>query len=51
MSASLIAGADLIRNQDTFGDWLNVNDNTAQDVISTAFFAWSAFRFPCWSHL
>ncbi|GAA2363326.1 family 78 glycoside hydrolase catalytic domain [Dactylosporangium salmoneum] len=36
------SGADLIRNQTTYGDWLNVNDNTAQDVISTAFFAWSA---------
>ncbi|WP_238007683.1 family 78 glycoside hydrolase catalytic domain [Dactylosporangium sp. AC04546] len=36
------SGADLIRNQPTYGDWLNVNDNTAQDVISTAFFAWSA---------
>ncbi|MFI5913556.1 family 78 glycoside hydrolase catalytic domain [Dactylosporangium sp. NPDC051541] len=36
------SGADLIRNQTTYGDWLNVNDNTAQDVVSTAFFAWSA---------
>jgi alpha-L-rhamnosidase len=36
------SGSDLIRNQSTYGDWLNVNDNTAQDVISTAFFAWSA---------
>jgi alpha-L-rhamnosidase len=36
------AGSDLIRNQPTYGDWLNVNDNTAQDVISTAFFGWSA---------
>jgi alpha-L-rhamnosidase len=36
------SGADLIRNQPTYGDWLNVNDNTAQDVVSTAFFAWSA---------
>ncbi len=36
------SGSDLIRNQPTYGDWLNVNDNTAQDVISTAFFAWSA---------
>ncbi|WP_432832054.1 family 78 glycoside hydrolase catalytic domain [Dactylosporangium sp. CA-092794] len=36
------SGADLIRNVSTYGDWLNVNDNTAQDVISTAFFAWSA---------
>lgn len=36
------AGADLIRDQFTYGDWLNVNDNTAQDLISTAFFGWSA---------
>jgi alpha-L-rhamnosidase len=36
------SGADLIRNQDTFGDWLNVNDNTANDLTSTAFFGWSA---------
>ena len=28
------SGADLIRNQATYGDWLNVNDNTAQDLIS-----------------
>nr|BFE69118.1 hypothetical protein GCM10020092_024190 [Actinoplanes digitatis] len=36
------AGADLIRNHETFGDWLNVDDNTANDVSSTAFFGWSA---------
>jgi alpha-L-rhamnosidase len=36
------SGTDLIRNQPTYGDWLNVNDNTAQDVVSTAFFGWSA---------
>ena len=36
------AGADLIRNQDTFGDWLNVDDGTANDLTSTAFFGWSA---------
>ncbi|VVJ25192.1 alpha-L-rhamnosidase (EC [Amycolatopsis camponoti] len=36
------SGADLIRDHQTFGDWLNVNDNTAQDLISTAFFAWSS---------
>ncbi|HEY0453534.1 family 78 glycoside hydrolase catalytic domain [Actinophytocola sp.] len=36
------SGSDLIRDQWTFGDWLNVNDNTAQDLISTAFFGWSA---------
>jgi alpha-L-rhamnosidase len=36
------SGANLIRDQWTFGDWLNVNDNTAQDLLSTAFFSWSA---------
>ena len=36
------AGPDLIRNQDTYGDWLNVDDNTANDLSSTAFFGWSA---------
>ncbi|MEU4219095.1 family 78 glycoside hydrolase catalytic domain [Actinoplanes sp. NPDC026623] len=36
------AGADLIRNHETFGDWLNVDDNTANDLSSTAFFGWSA---------
>ena len=36
------AGSDLIRNQDTFGDWLNVDDGTANDLTSTAFFGWSA---------
>jgi alpha-L-rhamnosidase len=36
------ANADLIRDQWTYGDWLNVNDETAQDLISTAFFGWSA---------
>ncbi|MEV7966193.1 family 78 glycoside hydrolase catalytic domain [Sphaerisporangium sp. NPDC088356] len=36
------AGSDLIRNQDTYGDWLNVNDDTAKDLISTAFFGHSA---------
>jgi len=36
------SGANLIRDQWTYGDWLNVNDNTAQDLISTAFFGWSA---------
>jgi alpha-L-rhamnosidase len=36
------SGADLIRNQPTYGDWLNVNDGTAQDLVSTAYFAWSA---------
>jgi alpha-L-rhamnosidase len=36
------ANADLIRNRDTYGDWLNVDDNTANDLTSTAFFGWSA---------
>ncbi|GAA2898294.1 rhamnosidase [Actinoplanes cyaneus] len=36
------AGADLIRNQETYGDWLNVDDGTANDLTSTAFFGWSA---------
>lgn len=36
------SGPDLIRNQATYGDWLNVDDNTAGDLISTAFFGWSA---------
>ncbi|MFF3442817.1 family 78 glycoside hydrolase catalytic domain [Streptosporangium sp. NPDC002721] len=36
------SGSDLIRNQDTYGDWLNVNDNTANDLISTAYFGYSA---------
>jgi alpha-L-rhamnosidase len=36
------AGSDLIRNRATYGDWLNVNDNTAPDLIGTAFFGWSA---------
>src|ERR1044072_250123 len=36
------AGADLIRNQDTYGDWLNVDDNTPNDLTSTAYFGWSA---------
>jgi alpha-L-rhamnosidase len=36
------AGPDLIRNQDTFGDWLNVDDPTPNDLTSTAYFGWSA---------
>ncbi|MGW4062879.1 family 78 glycoside hydrolase catalytic domain [Amycolatopsis sp. NPDC004747] len=36
------SGADLIRDHQTYGDWLNVDDNTGQDLISTAFFAWSS---------
>lgn len=35
------SGADLIRNQPTYGDWLNVNDGTSQGVVSTAYFAYS----------
>jgi alpha-L-rhamnosidase len=30
---------DLVRPAQGFGDWLNVNDNTPKDVISTAYFA------------
>jgi alpha-L-rhamnosidase len=36
------AGTDFIRDHETFGDWLNVDDNSPQDVTSTAFFGWSA---------
>ncbi|MFI5933362.1 family 78 glycoside hydrolase catalytic domain [Actinoplanes sp. NPDC051494] len=36
------AGADLIRDHETFGDWLNVQDETARDLTSTAFFGYSA---------
>ncbi|MGN9810422.1 family 78 glycoside hydrolase catalytic domain [Micromonospora sp. BQ11] len=36
------AGADLIRNTGGYGDWLNVNDDTARDLIATAYFSWSA---------
>ncbi|GIM97363.1 alpha-L-rhamnosidase [Paractinoplanes toevensis] len=36
------AGADLVRDHETFGDWLNVDDNTPNDLSSTAFFGWSA---------
>ncbi|MFG2635431.1 family 78 glycoside hydrolase catalytic domain [Streptomyces sp. NPDC048362] len=36
------AGGDLIRDRQTFGDWLNVADDTAQDIVCTAYFAWSA---------
>ncbi|MEU2923669.1 family 78 glycoside hydrolase catalytic domain [Streptomyces sp. NPDC007251] len=36
------AGSDLIRNQQTYGDWLNVNDETPHDLICTAYFAWAA---------
>ncbi|MEU6536952.1 family 78 glycoside hydrolase catalytic domain [Streptomyces sp. NPDC047000] len=36
------AGSDLIRDRTTYGDWLNVNDNTAQNIVCTAFFARSA---------
>ncbi|WP_127500521.1 alpha-L-rhamnosidase [Actinoplanes solisilvae] len=36
------AGTDLIRDHETFGDWLNVDDGTPNNVSSTAFFGWSA---------
>jgi alpha-L-rhamnosidase len=36
------SGSDLIRNQWTYGDWLNVQDETAQDLISTAYFGYTA---------
>ncbi|HZM75101.1 MAG TPA: family 78 glycoside hydrolase catalytic domain [Candidatus Limnocylindrales bacterium] len=36
------AAADLIRDQGGYGDWLNVNDDTARNIISTAFFAHAA---------
>jgi alpha-L-rhamnosidase len=36
------AGADLIRDHETYGDWLNVDDGTANDLTSTAYFGWSA---------
>ncbi|WP_306204996.1 alpha-L-rhamnosidase [Actinoplanes sp. RD1] len=36
------ADASLIRDHETYGDWLNVDDPTAQDLTSTAFFGWSA---------
>jgi alpha-L-rhamnosidase len=36
------AGSDFIRDHETFGDWLNVDDNTANDLTSTAFYGWSA---------
>jgi alpha-L-rhamnosidase len=36
------AGADLIRDNDGYGDWLNVEDETARNIISTAFFGHSA---------
>jgi alpha-L-rhamnosidase len=36
------AAPDLIRDQGGYGDWLNVNDDTARNIISTAFFAYSA---------
>ena len=36
------AGTDLIRDHETFGDWLNVDDSTPNNVSSTAFFGWSA---------
>lgn len=36
------ADPSLIRDQGGFGDWLNVNDDTARNIISTAYFGWSA---------
>jgi alpha-L-rhamnosidase len=36
------ANPNLVRDQWTYGDWLNVNDETPLDLISTAFFGWSA---------
>ncbi|WP_432020946.1 family 78 glycoside hydrolase catalytic domain [Streptomyces sp. 1222.5] len=36
------AGSNFIRNQQTFGDWLNVGDETPHDLICTAYFAWAA---------
>ncbi|MEV0719362.1 family 78 glycoside hydrolase catalytic domain [Asanoa sp. NPDC050611] len=36
------SGANLIRDQWTYGDWLNVGDNTANDLISTAYFGYTA---------
>ncbi|MFI9809140.1 family 78 glycoside hydrolase catalytic domain [Streptomyces sp. NPDC052301] len=36
------AGSNLIRNQQTYGDWLNVDDETPHDLICTAYFAWAA---------
>ncbi|MEU4247157.1 family 78 glycoside hydrolase catalytic domain [Amycolatopsis sp. NPDC026612] len=36
------SGADLIRDHQTYGDWLNVNDETPHDLVSTAFVAWSS---------
>ncbi|MEU6769698.1 family 78 glycoside hydrolase catalytic domain [Streptomyces sp. NPDC046759] len=36
------AGSNLIRNQQTYGDWLNVGDETPHDLVCTAYFAWAA---------
>ncbi len=36
------ANPGLIRDHETYGDWLNVDDPTANDLTSTAFFGWSA---------
>lgn len=35
------SGPDLIRDQWTYGDWLNVDDNTPNDLTSTAYFGYS----------
>ena len=36
------ADSGLIRDDGGFGDWLNVNDDTARNLISTAYLGWSA---------
>ncbi|MCS7478467.1 glycoside hydrolase family 78 protein [Umezawaea endophytica] len=36
------ADGNLIRDDNGFGDWLNVQDDTARNIISTAYFSWSA---------
>ncbi|PRY35636.1 family 78 glycoside hydrolase catalytic domain [Umezawaea tangerina] len=36
------ADANLIRDDGGFGDWLNVQDDTARNIISTAFLGWSS---------
>ena len=35
----------LIRNDSPLGDWLNINAPTSPELISTAFFGWSALLF------
>jgi alpha-L-rhamnosidase len=36
------ADSNLIRDDGGFGDWLNVQDDTARNIISTAYLSWSA---------